>query len=310
MSTVGLQSALPVIGATFNSFLTNLIRSGGSNNSKVKRGKPSSRNSIRPATTSGDSDSTSGSSEGQILDQCNSGDNKACQDLISPDSSWMYQLCAELGYFFTRDGKTGKNSAMKFETLKYNIDTCVQNFGKAVSKGPTLAPIHKYGGNKQINPSNTFWVDGQYDPWRPATVDALDSGRYPSKVIPGLNKTLQGNNFFGALINNTFHIPLHSCFAQLAVGKYKISKHDAALASCQPGTVEAQQLFLDALEQWLPQFKKHSADVRTANDTAGGGGGGGSGSGSGSTSTAASSIASPMELLPVVMLFIALVGFF
>lgn len=300
MSTVGLQPALRVIGATFHSFFTNLLQSEASN-SKVKRGKPNGRKLIARATTSSD---TSGLSEGQILDQCKSGDNKACQDLITPDSSWMYQGCAELGYFFTHDHE---NLAMKFQTLKYNVDICVQTFGNAVSKGPTLAPIQKYGGNKEINPSNTFWVDGQYDPWRPATVDALDSSRVPSNVIPGLNKTLQGNKFFGALINNTFHIPLHSCFAQVAPGKYKISENDAALASCKPGTVEAQQLFLDALEQWLPQFSKHSVNVGTGRAATGGGG---SGNGSGSTGTAASSIASPMGLLPVVMLSIALMGFF
>ncbi|KAF8532878.1 serine carboxypeptidase S28-domain-containing protein [Trichophaea hybrida] len=202
--------------------------------------------------------------------KCSKSDKNACQKLITDNQGWFYQTCSELGYFFTKDDMPNrKPEQLSFRNVTYNIQDCVSLFGSSVARGPSLAPLKKYGGKKTLNPSNTYWVDGQYDPWRPTTVNALDSGRYPSRDIPESGKTLQGDNFFGAVVNDSYHVPLHSCWAIVSEGETKL---DEPNPECKNGA-EAQQLFLDALQEWLPKFEKHSlaiaktgADRKVVND--------------------------------------------
>lgn len=182
------------------------------------------------------------------------GNQEDCMVAIT-ENSWYYQVCSQMGYFQNTDSE---NDYLVFENLKGDLDQCVKTFGQSVAKGPSLNP-QKYGG-KDLNLSNTFWADGQYDPWRAATPNSFNSGRVPSQNIPEAGKTLEGNQFFGIVVNDTFHTPLHACVGIVLAGTKDLDMAATNLVTatnldCKPGVFEAQQLFLDAIVSWLPSFK-------------------------------------------------------
>lgn len=260
IEALGLDHAQQIMGEAFHDLLTDLLANPPSGDN----GTPNREANYEEDTPGKHDEVISGqnsSNDPANSNECANGDQSACQKLITDNQGWLYQTCSELGYFFTKDNKPDQ---LTFRNVTYSIKDCVSSFGSSVSKGPSLAPLQKYGDNKQLNPSNTFWVDGQYDPWRSATVNALDSGRYPSNVIPESGKTLQGNNFFGAVINNTYHVPLQSCSAVVLAGEKVL---DGANPDCEPGAAHVQQLFLDALEKWLPKFEKHSLAIAKTSAT-------------------------------------------
>ncbi|CCX05543.1 Similar to Putative serine protease K12H4.7; acc. no. P34528 [Pyronema omphalodes CBS 100304] len=182
-------------------------------------------------------------------DNCNNGNMTACTRLIGDNSPWVWQVCTELGMFQT--------GSVHYNTVHYIIDQlCVNGFGESVSKGPSLEFREKYGGFK-TNPSNTFFADGQFDPWRSRTLNGDKSGREASTTIPDEGKTLGDNEFFGVVIPDLFHAPVHYNFGMILAGETRVINSDGL----PPGVSEAreaQQLFVDALLKWLPEFNKTS----------------------------------------------------
>jgi hypothetical protein len=182
-------------------------------------------------------------------DNCDNGNMTACTRLIGDNPPWVWQVCTELGMFQT--------GSVYYNTVQYSIDqVCINGFGESVSKGPSLEFREKYGGFK-TNTSNAFFADGQFDPWRSRTLNGNKSRRKTSATIPDEGKTLGDNEFFGAVIPNMFHAAVSYNFGAILAGETRVINSDGLPSGVSEARV-AQQLFVDALLKWLPEFNKTS----------------------------------------------------
>lgn len=94
------------------------------------------------------------------------------QDDISQDwRSWPYQYCTQWGFLQTGSGVPKDQLPIWSRTsdLAYLSIVCNEAFG--IYTPPNVTAINKYGGFDISYPRLAF-VDGQADPWRPATVHA------------------------------------------------------------------------------------------------------------------------------------------
>ncbi|KAG0647554.1 putative extracellular serine carboxypeptidase [Hyphodiscus hymeniophilus] len=107
-------------------------------------------------------------------DECFSTHNATyyAQDSISDGSwrSWPYQYCTQWGFLQT--GGTPKDIlplTSRLNTLEWESIVCVDSFN--ITTPPNVTAVNKYGGFAISYPRLAF-VDGQIDPWRPATPHA------------------------------------------------------------------------------------------------------------------------------------------
>jgi hypothetical protein len=197
--------------------------------------------------------------------------NNTSAKFPTDDQSWSYQYCTEMGFFQVAPVFDPNNIEPPFDNYGYEVGKCMRNFGTSVSAGPSSAPLRKYGGFRGVNPSNTFWVDGRNDPWRNVSPGSPRSWRNASGIIPDAGKTLEGNNYFGAIVNGSFHAPISACIAIVPPGEDRIhhlasAELNAGVGYCGVEVLAAQQLFLDALGEWLPKFQNHSHVIVTATE--------------------------------------------
>lgn len=110
------------------------------------------------------------------------GDQDACysthnatyyaQDDISQDwRSWPYQYCTQWGYLQTGSGVPADQLPLVSRTndLAYNSLICEYAFN--ITTPPNVTAINKYGGFGISYPRLAI-IDGEWDPWRPATPHA------------------------------------------------------------------------------------------------------------------------------------------
>ena len=86
--------------------------------------------------------------------------------------SWAYQYCSEWGYLQTGSGVPKDQLPVISRTidLKYTSTVCREAFG---IDGPSdVEAVNKYGAYG-IRHSRLAFIDGEYDPWRPATPHAF-----------------------------------------------------------------------------------------------------------------------------------------
>lgn len=194
---------------------------------------------------------------------CAGGDEASCSSYVS-GTTWLWQGCSDMGNIVTAG--SGKITPA-YATIEKLTEDCVFQFGDVVANGPSLK-MEKYGGFK-MNPSNVFFADGGSDPIRALTPNSDASGRVASSTIPKAGATLSGNQFFGHVANGSYHTPHTACSAFLAIGETKINDaetreyNDGYPGACTAEVTAGQQLFLDALDVWLPDFKPHSLDKDT-----------------------------------------------
>lgn len=109
----------------------------------------------------------------------------------------------------------------------------------------------RYGG-WAMQSSNTFFVDGQYDPWRPATVNSQvpeGHGRMRTEEVPLAGEVLKGS-IFAMVVEGGAHCP------DLG-GGWNLSGKPAF------------DLWNKALSMWLPAFQVHEVSNVTAGTGAG-----------------------------------------
>jgi hypothetical protein len=117
-----------------------------------------------------------------VISGCDSANQDSCfsthnatyyaQDDITQDwRSWPYQYCTQWGYLQTGSGTPKDQLPLWSRTndLAYFSIICNDAFG--IYTPPNVTAINKYGGFDISYPRLAF-VDGQADPWRPATVHA------------------------------------------------------------------------------------------------------------------------------------------
>ncbi|KAI1001480.1 putative extracellular serine carboxypeptidase [Podosphaera aphanis] len=94
------------------------------------------------------------------------------QDDIHQDwRAWPYQVCTQWGYFQTGSGVPHDQLPLvsRTNTLEWNMKICNDAFN--ITTPPNVRVINKYGGFSLSYPRLAM-IDGEQDPWRPATAHA------------------------------------------------------------------------------------------------------------------------------------------
>ncbi|KAI7225586.1 serine carboxypeptidase [Hortaea werneckii] len=117
--------------------------------------------------------------EDETQDQCFSNHNATFYQQDSLDDTWRawpYQYCTEWGYLQTGSGVPQDQLPLISRTLDldYMMIICNEAFG--IYGPPNTTTVNKYGGYDISYPRLAF-IDGEWDPWRPATPHAFGKER-------------------------------------------------------------------------------------------------------------------------------------
>lgn len=157
----------------------------------------------------------------------------------------MWQYCTEWG--FLHASNWGPNRIVsRYNTLRHRQELCIRQFPDGLSSGilplwPRDIRTNAQFGGWNMRPSNTFWTGGQFDPW--LTLSPLSrekwSPRFPvTNRIPKVNQKT-GEKVFGHLMKNAEH-----CY-------------DVGSREKKPQAAYPQDLFAEALREWLPHYGKN-----------------------------------------------------
>jgi len=112
-------------------------------------------------------------------DTCFSQHNATYYEDVSISSygvrSWAYQYCTEWGYLQTGSGVPKDQLPLISRTIDLEYSTLVCRYAFNRTTPPDVDRINKYGGYDISYPRLAF-LDGQWDPWRPASPHAYDYG--------------------------------------------------------------------------------------------------------------------------------------
>ncbi|KAK3670554.1 hypothetical protein LTR78_009522 [Recurvomyces mirabilis] len=98
------------------------------------------------------------------------------QDSLAADwRSWPYQYCTEWGFLQTGSGVPQDQLPMISRTLDLAYEMLICNYAFGIYGAPDLEAVNKYGGYNISYPRLAI-VDGEWDPWRPATPHAIEYG--------------------------------------------------------------------------------------------------------------------------------------
>ena len=115
-------------------------------------------------------------SEGLTQDQCFSNLNKTFYEQDGLDTydwrSWAYQYCTEWGYLQTGSGVPSDQMPLISRTIDLHYLSAICRDSFVIDGTPDLEEANQYGGY-DIRHSRLAIIDGQWDPWRPATPHAF-----------------------------------------------------------------------------------------------------------------------------------------
>lgn len=119
------------------------------------------------------------SSSGQTQDECFTNRNATYYEQDSIDQqgwrSWAYQYCTEWGYLQTGSGVPADQLPLISRTIDLEYSTLVCRHAFNITTPPDVDRINKYEGYDISYPRLAF-LDGEWDPWRPASTHAYEYG--------------------------------------------------------------------------------------------------------------------------------------
>lgn len=126
------------------------------------------------------------------------------------DASWMWQYCSEYGYFQRGNPENPHTIQSRFTSLALFQKQCNDTFPEGLPPSPNISASNKYGG-WNINPSNTMFSSGEFDPWRslsPASIDVEIGapGRVTTQNIPSCNTAPPPEEVFGIVYRDMVHV--------------------------------------------------------------------------------------------------------
>ncbi|RUS12720.1 peptidase S28, partial [Endogone sp. FLAS-F59071] len=106
--------------------------------------------------------------------------------------SWTWQLCYEFGFWQSAPPKGYPTLVSTLYTPEYSERQCRFYFPDSIlPETPRIDYINKEFGGWNITDDNIFWINGQFDPWRDVTVNAVEAPKRvntsasPDVVIQG-----------------------------------------------------------------------------------------------------------------------------
>ncbi|KAF2027714.1 peptidase S28 [Setomelanomma holmii] len=162
--------------------------------------------------------------------------------------SWTWQYCTQWGYF--QSANLGPNQLVsKYNSLTHQKDICHRQFPAAprdiFPEWPNTDRTNRVFGGWDIRPSNTYWSNGEFDPWRtlsPASAEPFaPKGVRLFQDAPECGKSTSKKELFGYVIANAQH-----CYDFRTTGV------------TAPGGVISRGYFTAALTKWLKCFAPKS----------------------------------------------------
>lgn len=121
-------------------------------------------------------------SSGETLDDCYNQHDPSIYTEIDYASqgwrSWAYQYCTEWGFLQTGSGVPKNQLPLISRTIDLDYTSLVCKYAFNVTSPPDTEAVNKYGGY-DIAYERLAFIDGEQDPWRPATPHAFKQGAKP-----------------------------------------------------------------------------------------------------------------------------------
>ncbi|KAG8630818.1 hypothetical protein KVT40_002437 [Elsinoe batatas] len=164
--------------------------------------------------------------------------------------SWTYQYCSEYGYYQRGNPENPRSIQSQFYNLDLFQSGCNETF-----PDDNLPP-----SGWLINPPNTMFSTGQFDPWRSTSPTSIDfaigaPGRTSDSRIPKYNVSPDPSTVFGIEYRDMVHV---SDLRALLDLKDPYHQNFSTVGFASPISVEPYYaglgLFQSALEEWLPCF--------------------------------------------------------
>ncbi|KAF3913151.1 hypothetical protein AA313_de0203678 [Arthrobotrys entomopaga] len=182
-------------------------------------------------------------------------------------TSWFWQFCTEVGGFQVSHPEWSGNLLPSFMDINEQLSACVGTFGLSSHmtwSGPNVGWYNdKYGG-WNIELPNTFWTNGEFDPWRQLSIESPDAPKKPSThEIPKCGETFAPETQLRYVIKGGHH---GSDLAEpVDEGKGTTTAFDATATKAPSATIaadpksapvvdanNAQNLWFSAIASWIP----------------------------------------------------------
>lgn len=183
------------------------------------------------------------------------------------DTSWMWQYCSEYGYYQRGNPTNPHTIQSRYISLDTFQRSCSRTFPFA-PPSPNVAAPNKYGG-WTINPPNTMFSSGEFDPWRtysPASTERELGAPLRTTVqdIPDCNVAPSADQIFGIIHSNMVHVSdMRALLDTSDVNHQNFSTVGFSSPISTEPFYAGVGLFGMALEKWLPCFGNGSTGTRT-----------------------------------------------
>lgn len=171
--------------------------------------------------------------------------------------SWKYQYCSEYGYYLRGNPENPHTIQSQFISLDYRQAKCNNSFPGLLPPSPNVTAPNVYGGWR-MQPSNTMFTTGQYDPWRaysPASIEEGSPQRRTTQVIPKCGQSPVDNDVFGIIYDGMVHVSdMQALLDQNAYYHHNFSTVGFSSPISTEPFFAGTGLFERALEAWLPCF--------------------------------------------------------
>ncbi|KAG9243083.1 serine carboxypeptidase S28-domain-containing protein [Calycina marina] len=180
-------------------------------------------------------------------DQCFSQHNSTFyrqDDIKQTWRAWPYQFCTEWGYLATGSGVPEHILPLisRTSTMEHNSIVCVEAFN--ITSPPYIENINKHGGFNIAYPRLAM-IDGDRDPWRPATAHASPFNE------TAINRTSTTSEPFILIENAIHHFDENGLFANQTVqGK--------DILPPQP-VRDAQAQIVSFVKEWMVEWETEKA---------------------------------------------------
>lgn len=177
-------------------------------------------------------------------------------DLVG-DASYMWQWCAEWGFYPRGNPDNPHTIISQFLSLEYYQSFCDETYPGLAPPTPNVSITNQYGG-WNMQPSNIMWTTGQIDPWRalePSSIEEGSPGRWTTQVIPACNQPPAGNDLFGMIYQGMGHATdLRYTLLNETDPNGQFTPEGRRELENPESYFAGTALFERALEQWLPCF--------------------------------------------------------
>ncbi|EPQ56217.1 peptidase S28 [Gloeophyllum trabeum ATCC 11539] len=172
------------------------------------------------------------------------------------DRSWMWQYCSEYGFYQRGDPTNPLSIETAFRSLELFQQQCDAAFPEGLPVSPQVENINKYGG-WEMNPSNVFWTNGEFDPWRTmglASIEPNSPFRNSTVAVPACNTPAPAPSFFGLLHAGMVHVSDLRVLLTPDANHTEFRTVGFYSPVAQAPFYAGLGLFELALDEWLPCF--------------------------------------------------------